>query len=243
MQQELSETTHDLIREMTAAIVPFSGINPEIARAALIRAAQFFGELNSPSGKLWDARDFKGNFVLGKFTFSTAAGILPGTTLEQHGVLEHHARNILGVLDDQYAVDQIEQVLRGRPISLMGYVSGGTSQHGQVGIQLDPKLLYLPQAESDRLHDAVARCARMLLRSGFDPRKPVVFHAELNNKYGYSRARKEEYELLKSVGVPEAELPQYRAQVYITMPHMLPCNEDLLCEELVRHDLGYWARQ
>lgn len=241
MQQELSETTHDLIKEMINGLAPVSAFNPEIARAALIRAAQFFGELHSPSANLWDARDFKGNFVLGKFTFSTAAGILPGTTLEQHGVLEHHARDILGVLDDQYVVDQIEQVRRGRPISLMGYVSGGTSPKGQIGLQVDPKLLNLPLPESDRLYDAVTRCAYLLIKAGFDPSKPVAFHAELNNKYGFSRTRKEEYDLLKSVGVPEAELPQYRAQVYITMPHMLPCNEDLLCQELVQHNLGYWA--
>ncbi|NWJ95949.1 MAG: hypothetical protein HXX20_09215 [Chloroflexi bacterium] len=243
MQQELSESTHDLIREIIAGLTPASTIHPEIAMAALIRAAQFFGELHkSSSGRLWDVLDFKGNFVLGKFTFSTAAGILPGTTLEQHGVLEHHARTILGVLDDQYVVDQLEQVLRGRPISLMGYVSGGTSTHGQIGLQLDPSLMYLPQPESDRLYEAVSRCASLLVRSGFDPHKPVAFHAEINNKYGFSRTRKEEYDLLKSVGVPEAELPQYRAQVYLTMPHLLPCNEDLLCQELVKYNLAHWAR-
>jgi hypothetical protein len=241
MQQELSETTHDLIKEIIGGLGPSSAIPNEVARAALIRAAQFFGELHSTSGNLWDAQDFKGNYVLGKFTFSTAAGLLPGTTLEQHGVLEHHARNILGVLDDQYVVDQIEQVLRGRPINLMGYISGGTSAKGQIGFQLDHNLMYLAQPESDRLYEAVSRCAYRLVKAGFDPAKPVVFHAELNNRYGYSKTRKEEYELLKSVGVPEAELPQYRAQVYITMPHLLPCNEDLLCEDLIHHDLGYWA--
>lgn len=241
MQQELSETTHDLIKELIAGLAPVSAIPTEVARAALIRAAQFFGELKSPTGNMWDARDFKGNLVMGKFTFSTAAGILPGTTLEQHGVLEHHARDILGALDDQYVVDQIEQVKRGRPINLMGYISGGTSARGQIGLQVDPNLLYLPRPESDRLYEAVARCASLLVKAGFDPLKHVVFHAELNNRYGYSKTRKEEYDLLKSVGVPERELPPYRAQVYITMPHMLPCNEDLLCEDLVNHTLAYWA--
>ncbi len=241
MQQKLSEMTSNLIELMLAAIVPNSGINPEIARAALIRAAQFFGDLQAENGNFWDSRDAQDNFVMGKFTFSTAAGMLPGTTLEQHGALEHHARAILGALDDQYVVDRIEQVRRGRPISLMGYVSGGTSAQGQIGLQLDPKLMYLPQEESDRLYAAVSKCAYLLIQSGFDRRKPLVFHAELNSQYGFSQIRYEEHQLLKSVNVPEAELPLYRAQVYITMPHLLPCNEDLLCKELIKHDLGYWA--
>jgi len=226
---------------MTGGIGPVLAIPPKVAEAALVRAAQFFGELHSSSGNLWDVRDAANNFVLGKFTFSTVAGLLPGTTLEQHGVLEYHARNILGGLDDQCVVDQLEQVQRGRPISLMGYISGGTSQRGQIGLQLDHRLLNLPQPESDRLYKAVCHMAYLLVRSGFAPRKPVVFHAELNNKYGYSRNRKEAYELLKATGLPEADLPQYRAQVYITMPHLLACNEDLRCEELIQHDLGYWA--
>ncbi len=215
-----------------------------MATAALDRAARFWGDLHSPTGNLWDVRDSLDNLVLGKFTYTTAAGLLPGTTLEQHGTLEHHARNILGVLDDQYVVDRLDQVLRGRPISLMGYVSGGSGPRGQIALQLNSDLMYHAAPESDRLYQAVSSCAYMLARSGISLEKPLVFHAEINNRYGFSQARKEEYDLLKSVGVPEAELPLYRAHIYLTMPQVLPLNQDLVAEDqaLFRHNLGYWAK-
>lgn len=240
--QKVSDTTNDLIDKLTAGINPVSSVERVVAKAALVRAAQFFGDLHSPTGNLWDARDTSGNLVLGKFTYSTAAGLLPGTTLEQHGALEHHARTILGVLDDQYVVDRLDQVLSGRPINLMGYISGGTSERGQVAIQLDPALLYQASSESDRIYEAVTRCAYGLIQAGVAPHKPIAFHAEINNRYGFSQSRKEEYDLLKSVGVAEAELPLYRAHIYLTMPQVLPLNEDLRAEELFSHDLNYWAR-
>lgn len=238
----LSTTNADLIAKLVNSIGPTSLITPAIAEAALVRAAQFHGELTSPTGNLWDSRDTLGNLVMGKFTYSTAAGLLPGTTLEQHGALEHHARTILGVLDDQYVVDRLDQVLVGRPISLMGYISGGTSERGQVAFQLDPALLYQPAPESDRIYEALSRAAYVLIHSGVNPRKPTAFHAEINNRKGFSQTRKEEHDLLKSVGVPEAELPLYRAYIYLTMPQVLPLNEDLRAEDLLLHDLGYWAR-
>ena len=242
MAGEVSQANIDLIQGVIGNIPTTSTINPRVAAMALLRAADYFGELNSPTGNLWDTRDTHGNLVLGKFPYSTAAGLLPGTTLEQHGALEFHARDILGVLDDQYVVDRIDQVLTGRPISLMGYISGGTSEKGQVSMQLNPELLYLPTPESDRLYDALTGSAYSLVKSGLNPRKPVAFHAEINNRYGFSQARKEEYDLLKSVGVPETELPLYKAQVYLTMPHVLPINEDLRTEDLVKNNLGYWAK-
>lgn len=238
----LSPETTALISQLTTKISAGQLANKNLAAAALQRAAQFSGELRNPTGNFWDTRDFKSNLLLGKFIFNSAVGLIPGTTLEQHGASDYYARAILGALDDQYVVDRLEQVQNGRPISLMGYVSGGTSEKGQIGIQLDPELMYQPLPASDRLYQAVVRCAWLLLQNGFSPRKPLVMHAELNNRYGVSRSRKEEYDLLRSVGVPEAELPRYRTQVYLTMPEVWPCNEDLLCEELIRHDLGYWAR-
>src|SRR5690349_1053541 len=144
MPGELSQANIDFIQTVVGSIPAASTIHPEVAAMAMLRAADFFGELNSPTGNLWDTRDGHGNLVLGKFTYSTAAGLLPGTTLEQHGALEYHARDILGALDDQYVVDRLDQVLVGRPISLMGYISGGTSDRGQVSIQLNPELLYMP---------------------------------------------------------------------------------------------------
>ena len=242
MAGEVSQANIDLIQNVVGTIPAASAITPEVAAMALLRAADFFGELHSPTGNLWDTRDSHGNLVLGKFTYSTAAGLLPGTTLEQHGALEFHARDILGVLDDQYVVDRLDQVLAGRPINLMGYISGGTGERGQVSMQLNPELLYMPGQESDRLYDALSRNAYCLVKSGISPRKPVAFHAEINNRYGFSQARKEEYDLLKSVGVPESELPLYKAQVYLTMPHVLPINEDLRTEDLVKNNLGYWAK-
>ncbi len=242
MPGEVSQANIDFIQHIVGTIPSASTITPEVAAMALLRAADFFGELRSPNGNLWDTRDTSGNLVLGKFTYSTAAGLLPGTTLEQHGALEFHARNILGVLDDQYVVDRLDQVLVGRPISLMGYISGGNGDRGQVSIQLNPDLLYMPAPESDRVYDALTRCAYCLIKSGLSPRKAVAFHAEINNRYGFSKVRKEEYDLLKSVGVPEAELPLYKAMVYLTMPHVLPINEDLRTEDLLKNNLGYWAR-
>jgi hypothetical protein len=242
MLQEISETTYDLIEKLVVGLNPAASIDQEVARAALVRTAHFFGELVSTTGNLWDVRDSADNLVLGKFTYSTAAGLLPGTTLEQHGALEYHARTVLGVLDDQYVVDRLDQVLNGRPISLMGYISGGTSARGQVALQIDPALLYQSVPESDRLYEAVSRCAYSLVRSGLCRSKPVAFHAEINNRYGFSQTRKEEYDLLKSVGVAEEELPLYRAHIYLTMPQVLPLNEDLRAEELFQHTLGYWAR-
>lgn len=242
MAGEVSQANIEMIQSVVGNIASASAINPEIAATALIRAADFFGELHSPTGNLWDTRDTHGNLVLGKFTYSTAAGLLPGTTLEQHGALEFHARDILGVLDDQYVVDRLDQVLTGRPISLMGYISGGTSEKGQVSVQLNPELLYMPASESDRLYEALSRSAYCLVKSGLNPRKPVAFHAEINNRYGFSQTRKEEYDLLKSVGVPESELPLYKAQVYLTMPHVLPINEDLRTDDLIKNTLGYWAK-
>ncbi|HEX2912659.1 MAG TPA: hypothetical protein VH186_17775 [Chloroflexia bacterium] len=242
MLGEISDTTQETIFNLVNGINPQSLIVPEVARAALIRAAQFFGELQSPTSNLWDTRDSAGNLVLGKFTYSTAAGLLPGTTLEQHGALEFHARDILGVLDDQYVVDNLNQVVSGRPISLMGYISGGTGEQGQVSLQINPDMLYEASPESDRLYDAVTRMAYALVRSGLHRRKPLAMHAEINNRWGFSKTRKEEFDLLKSVGVPEAELPLYRAHVYLTMPQVLPLNEDLRTEEYFKHDLGYWAR-
>ncbi len=242
MFEEVTETTQDLIAELVASLNITGAVEPRVTQAALVRAAQYFGELHSPTGNIWDVRDTANNLVLGKFTYSTAAGLLPGTTLEQHGVLEYHARAILGVLDDQYVVDQLEQVLSGRPINLMGYISGGTSQGGQVALQLDPELMYQATSESDRIYDAVSRCAYGLVRSGLSPRKPVAFHAEINNRYGFSQSRKAEHDLLKAVGLPEAELPPYRAYIYLTMPQVLPLNEDLQATELFRQDLGYWAK-
>jgi hypothetical protein len=242
MPGDVSQTNIHFIQGISDSIPDTSTIEPKVAVMALLRAADFFGELNSPTGNLWDTRDAGGNLVLGKFTYSTAAGLLPGTTLEQHGALEFHARAILGALDDQYVVDRLDQVLVGRPISLMGYISGGSSDRGQVSLQLNPDLLYMPAAESDRVYDAVTRCAYCLIKSGLSPRKAVAFHAEINNRYGFSQARKEEYDLLKSVGVPEVELPLYKAQVYLTMPHVLPINEDLRTEDLIKNTLGYWAK-
>lgn len=242
MPGELSQANIDFIQTVVSAIPAASTIHPEVAAMALLRAADFFGELHSPTGNLWDTRDGHDNLVLGKFTYSTAAGLLPGTTLEQHGALEYHARDILGALDDQYVVDRLDQVLVGRPISLMGYISGGTSDRGQVSIQLNPELLYMPAPESDRIYDALTRASYTLVKSGLSPRKAVAFHAEINNRYGFSQARKEEYDLLKSVGVPEVELPLYKAQVYLTMPHVLPINEDLRTEDLIKNTLGYWAK-
>lgn len=230
-----------LIDELSHKLTSPQIANKRLAVAALERAASFSGELYNSTGNYWDTRDRQGNLLVGKFVFNTAAGLIPGTTLEQHGATDFYARDILGVLDDQYAVDKLEQVLNGRPISLMGYVSGGTSAKGQIGIQIDPDLLYQPLPQSDRLYEAIVRCAYLLIQNGFNPHKPVVMHAELNNRYGVSQSRKEEYELLRSVGVSEAELPRYRTQVYLTMPQVWPCNEDLLCEDLVKYDLGYWA--
>src|ERR1700709_1521610 len=119
MAGEVSQANIDLIQGIVGSNSSASAINPEVAAMALLRAADYFGELHSPTGNLWDTRDAHGNLVMGKFTYSTAAGLLPGTTLEQHGALEFHARDILGVLDDQYVVDRLDQVLIGRPISLM----------------------------------------------------------------------------------------------------------------------------
>lgn len=238
----LSPETLALISDLTANVTTGQLADRKLAKAALERAAAFSGELRNSTGNFWDTRDFKGNLLIGKFIFNSAVGLIPGTTLEQHGASDYFARDILGALDDQYVVDRLDQVHSGRPLSLMGYVSGGTSDKGQIGIQLNPEMLYQPLPASDRLYQAVVRCAWLLLQNGFNPRKPLVMHAELNNRYGISHSRKEEYDLLRSVGVPEVELPRYRTQVYLTMPEVWPCNEDLLCEELVRHDLGYWAR-
>ncbi len=242
MLGELSKSNREFIREMVEVIAPASSIQVALAEAALARAANFFGDLHSPTGNFWDSRDEAGNLVIGKFTFSTVAGLLPGTTLEQHGALEHHARSILGVLDDQYVVDRLDQVRSGRPINLMGYISGGTSRKGQVSLQIDPGLIYEASTESDRLYEAVSRCAYLLVKSGLDKHKPVAMHAEINNRYGLSQARKEEHDLLKSVGVPEAELPLYRAHVYLTMPQVLALNEDLQTEEFFKNDLAYWSK-
>ncbi len=241
MLSELSGTTQDLIGRLTAQLKPAGLISPAIARAALVRAAEYSGELHSTTDQFWDTRDSLENLVLGKFTYSTAAGLLPGTTLEQHGALEYHARAILGVLDDQYVVDRLDQVLNGRPLNLMGYISGGTSERGQVAFQLDPELLYQAVPQSDRIYDAVRRCAYALVQSGLSPRKPVAFHAEINNRVGFSACCKQEHDLLKAVGVDAAALPLYKAQVYLTMPQVLPLNEDLQTAELFRYDLGYWA--
>jgi hypothetical protein len=241
VQLEISDNTQALITEIATKSYGDSRMQ-KVALAAMQRAAAFFGDIYSPTGNLWDVRDGKANYMLGKFTYNTAAGLLPGTTLEQHGGLEYHARTILGALDDQYVVDSLNQVLSGRPISLMGYISGGTSPKGQVAIQLNPELLYLPSPESDRLYQAVNECAYALIHMGVDPQKPVVFHAEINNRWGFSAARKAEYDLLKSVGVPEAELPRYRSHIYLTMPETLALNEDLLAQDLVLYNLSYWAR-
>ena len=239
---EIFDKTHNLITQWVAALNPASAVVPTVAEAALIRAMDYFGELHSPTGNIWDARDEAGNLVLGKFTYSTAAGILAGTTLEQHGALDYHARNILGVLDDQCVVDRLDQVVVGRPLNLMGYVSGGTSEHGQVAIQLDPKLLYQADPASDRIYEAVSRCAYGLIAAGLSKVKPVAFHAEINNRYGFSQRRKAEYDVLKAIGTADADLPIYRAYIYLTMPHVLPLNEDLQANELFLHDLGYWAK-
>ena len=242
MLEELSSPAQAIIKKLVAGIVADSNVPAAVAEAALGRSAAYSGELHSPTGNLWDSRDRADHLVLGKFTYSTAAGLLPGTTLEQHGALEHHARAILGVLDDQCVVDRLEQVRSGRPINLMGYISGGTARQGQVGLQLDPTLLYLASHESDRLYEAVSRCAYSLIQAGLDPHKPVAMHAEINNKYGFSALGKQTHDLLKAVGVPEAELPLYRAQVYLTMPQVLGLNEDLQTVELFQHDLAYWAK-
>jgi hypothetical protein len=241
VQLEISVTTQTLIEKI--AVKSYS--NPrmqEVASAALQRAAQFFGDLHASTANLWDVRDSKNNYMMGKFTYNTAAGLLPGTTLEQHGALEYHARNILGALDDQYVVDNLNQVLNGRPISLMGYISGGTSGKGQIALQINPDLLYQAVPESDRLYWAVIDCAYSLIQMGVDPQKPVAFHAEMNNRYGVSQIRKAEYDLLKSINVAEAELPRYRAHIYLTMPETLALNEDLLAEDLVLYNLAYWAK-
>ena len=242
LQPELSELSYKAITSIVAQIPSGSGINPDIARAAISRAAQFFGELHSPSGNLWDTRDHNNNLMLGKFTYNTKAGLLPGTTLEQHGALEHHARQILGELDEYYVVDRIDQVITGRSISLMGYISGGTSRHGMVAIQLDPDLMYLALPQSDRVYDAVSRACYLLIKSGINPHKPVAFHAEINNRYGHSRNRKHEYDTLKALGTPEPELPRYKSHIYLTMPETLPLNEDLVAEELLRANLLQWSR-
>lgn len=242
MQQELSEACSGAIQQIVERIEPASSIHSEVARAALIRAAQFFGDLHSPTGNLWDTRDRHNNLMLGKFTYNTARGLIPGTTLEQHGALEHHARTILGSLDDQYVVDQIDQVINGRSISLMGYISGGTSRQGMVGLQINPDLLYLAVPQSDRLYDAVSRASYLLIKSGVNPYKPVAFHAELNNRYGYSRIHKNEYEVMRALGVAEERLPRYKTHIYLTMPETLSLNEDLIADELVRANLLHWSR-
>ncbi len=242
VQPELSELSYNAIISIVAQIPSGSGIHPEIARAAIIRAAQFFGELHSLTGNLWDTRDRNNNLMLGKFTYNTKAGLLPGTTLEQHGVLEHHARQILGELDEYYVVDRIDQVITGRSLSLMGYISGGTSKQGMVAIQLDPDLLYLALPQSDRVFDAVSRACYRLIKSGLNPHKPVAFHAEINNRYGHSRIIKHQYDTLKALGIPEAELPRYKSHIYLTMPETLPLNEDLVAEELLRSNLLQWSR-
>jgi hypothetical protein len=240
MLSEVTVMTQDLIEYLAVNATP---VHSEIAKSALVRAADFFGDLHSVSGKLWDARSAEENLVLGKFTFSTVAGLLPGTTLEQHGVLEHHARNVLGVLDDQYVVDRIEQVKTGRPVLLMGYISGGTTAQGQISLQLNPELMYKPEKASDRIYNAVAKCAATLIEAGFDPAKPVAFHAEINNRKGFSQTRKKEYDFLKALGLPEKDLPPYKGYIYLTMPHVLALNEDLVTPEYQLHDLEYWARQ
>ena len=242
MLSELSSVNQALIQDLISGIQSGSNITPAVAEAALGRAAQFSGDLHSSTGNLWDTRDVLENLVLGKFTYSTAAGLLPGTTLEQHGALEHFARTVLGALDDQYVVDRLDQVLSGRPINLMGYISGGTSSQGQVSLQIDQDLLYQATPQSNRLYDAVSRCAYALVRSGLDRHKPVAFHAEINNRYGFSQSRKQEYDLLKSVGVADDQLPLYRAHVYLTMPQVQALNEDLQTPELFHHDLAYWAK-
>jgi hypothetical protein len=238
---EISDTTQTLIEELALKSYPHRRLQ-QVAVTAMQRAAAFFGDLHSPTGNMWDVRDTKDNYMLGKFTYNTAAGMLPGTTLEQHGALEYHARNILGALDDQYVVDSLDQILSGRPISLMGYISGGTSAKGQIAIQVNPELFYKANPESDRLSQAISECAYSLIRMGVDPKKPTAFHAEINNQWGFSAVRKAEYDLLKSVGVPESELPRYRSHVYLTMPETLALNEDLLAEDLVLYNLNYWAR-
>ncbi len=239
----LSQGTLALIERLTATLTLTQLADKRLAVTAMARAAALFGDLANSTGNFWDTRDFQGDLMLGKFVYNGAVGLIPGTTLEQHGATDFFARDILGALDDQYVVDQLEQVRNNRPISLMGYISGGTSQIGQIGIQLDPALLYQPEPQSKRLYKTIIHCAYLLLQNGFDPHKPVVMHAELNNRYGISRIQKTEYELLRGVGVPLDELPRYRTQVYLTMPQVLPCNDDLLCEDLIHHDLGYWARQ
>jgi len=239
----LSQSTLALIERLTATLNPAQLADKRLAATAMARAAALFGELANLTGNFWNTRDSQSNLMLSKFVYNGAVGLIPGTTLEQHGATDFFARDILGALDDQYVVDQLEQVRKGRPISLMGYISGGTSQAGQIGIQLDPALLYIAAPQSNRLYKAIAHCAYLLLQNGFDLHKPVVMHAELNNRYGISHTQKMEYELLRAVGVPLDELPRYRTQVYLTMPQVLPCNEDLLCEDLIHHDLDYWAKQ
>ncbi|NWJ45009.1 MAG: hypothetical protein HXX08_03935 [Chloroflexi bacterium] len=219
-----------------------SGLNSEIVRAALQRAIEYFGSLHSPTGNLWDTRDQNNNLMLGKFTYNTVAGILPGTTLEQHGALEHHAREILGQLDENYVVDQIEQVVSGRTLSLMGYVSGGSSSYGMVAFQLDPQLMYLPMPQSDRVFETVSRACYLLIKSGMNPLKPTAFHAEINNRYGFSRYAKLEHDRQVAEGRAEHELPRYKSHIYITMPHLLQLNEDLIAEDLVRANLLHWSR-
>jgi hypothetical protein len=238
MTSELTTATQELIAHLATNSYP---VNPAITAATLGRAATTWGELHT-SGNLWDTRNREGDLVLGKFTYSTVAGLLPGTTLEQHMALDYFIRDTLGAFDDQYVVDRLDQVLTGRPINLMGYISGGTSEKGQVSIQLDPELMFQPDPAADRIYDAVSRCAYALVKSGLSIVKPVAFHAEINNKWGYSHSRKQEHDLLKSCGVPNDELPLYRAHVYLTMPQVLPLNEDLVTPEYQQHTLGYWAK-
>ncbi len=230
------------IDAIVSRLEPSAGIRPQVIRAALERASEFFGPLHSPTGNFWDTRDQNNNLMLGKFTYNTAAGVLPGTTLEQHGALEHFAREILGELDENYVVDRIDQVISGRSLSLMGYISGGASWHGMVAFQLDPNLMYLPSPQSDRIYEAVSRAAYLLIKSGVSPSKPVAFHQEMNNRIGFSRSVKLEHDRLKAEGVPENDLPRYKTHVYLTMPHTLPLNEDLIAEELVRANLLHWSR-
>jgi hypothetical protein len=239
---ELFVTAAHTLDEILVNLEAGSGLNPEIVKATLQRAEKLFGGLHSPSGNLWDTRDVAGNLMLGKFTYNTKAGLLPGTTLEQHGALEYFANEILGTEEEfHHVVDRIDQVINGRSISLMGYISGGTSRLGMVAFQVDPNLFYLPVPQSDRLFEAVRRACYLLIRSGLNPNKPVAFHHEINNRYGFSRIAKHEHDRLKAEGVPEKQLPRYKTHIYLTMPETLPLNEDLIAEDLVRANLLQWS--
>ena len=222
---------------------PETRINPAVARATLKRAASLFGALHTPTGSIWDVRDTQDNLVIGKFIYSSVAGILPGITIEQHGATEHHARAVLGVLDDQYVVDNLSQVQRGRPVMIMGYISGGTGAAGQVGYQIEPSLLWQTEPEAERLYESVRAATRGLIVAGVAVDKPVAMHAELVNLTGISPTRKSEYQLMADCGLPEAQRPRYWGAVYLTCAELLPLNEDLTVAEHFQHDMAFWSKR